>query len=152
MFSLLLVGIIMFHTDAGHACTCAPVQSAAQELERATAVFSGKVVEIKRHKRPEGIFAGVEVVFRVEKTWKGVEGGTVRVFTSSHSAACGYGFRKGRTYLVYAYGDAKGGLSTGICSRTKRLKDAREDLGELGAGKNTAADTSNRTWRPADHG
>lgn len=149
MCSLLLVGILLFHADAGHACTCAPAQSAARELARATAVFSGKVVEIKRHKRPADVFAGVEVRFRVEKVWKGAGGGVVSVFTSSHSAACGYAFRKGRTYLVYAHGDGEGRLSTSICSRTKRLKDAREDLGELGAGKDTAAGVSNGVRRPA---
>lgn len=140
MRSLVLAASLMFGADTGLACTCAPAKSAAQELERSTAVFSGKVLEIKRHKQAEDIFAQVEVVFRVEKVWKGVERRTVSVFTSSWSAACGYGFKGGRTYLVYAYGNAEGRLSTSICSRTRRLKNAREDLGELGAGRDIAED------------
>jgi Tissue inhibitor of metalloproteinase len=151
--SLLLVVSLMFSTDTSLACTCAPAKSAAQELERSTAVFSGKVVEIKRHKQAKDIFARVEVVFRVEKSWKGVERRTVSVFTSSQSSACGYGFKEDRTYLVYAHGDAEGRLSTSICSRTRRLKDAGEDLEELGAGSNIAEgmpkDARRGDWSPA---
>ena len=135
MISLLSVAFLVLGAEAALACTCAPAQSAAAELERAAAVFSGKVVEIKRQKRSEGLFARVEVVFRVEKAWKGVERKTVSVWTSSQSSACGYGFREGQTYLVYAYESAPGSLSTGICSRTRRLKDARKDLKELGRGR-----------------
>ena len=139
---LLLAAFIMLGAENSLACTCAPVGAAAEELERAAAVFSGKVVEIKRHKQSGDLFAEVEVVFRVERAWKGADGRTVSVFTSSHSAACGYGFRTGRTYLVYAHGGADGRLSAGICSRTKRLKDAREDLNALGAGRDVVGGAS----------
>lgn len=143
IFSLLLVVFLVSGTDTILACTCAPARSAAQELERATAVFSGQVVEIRRHRQAEDIFAGVEVVFRVERVWKGVESRTVSVFTSSYpSATCGYSFRKNRTYLVYAHGNAEGRLLTSICSRTRRLRDARADLEELGAGREIAEDTA----------
>ena len=134
-FPLLLVACLMFGTDASLACTCAPAKSAGQELERSTAVFSGKVIEIRRHKRDEDTFGKVEVVFRVGRAWKGVERRTVSVYTSSQSSACGYGFKEGRTYLVYAHGNTEGRLSTSICSRTRRLKDAGEDLDDLGAGR-----------------
>ncbi len=138
MLCLLLAASLAFGAEAGLACTCAPSKGPAEELQLAAAVFSGKVVEIKRHKQAEDIFARVEVVFRVGRVWKGVEGATVSVFTSPHSAACGYAFKGGRTYLVYAHQGAKGRLSTGICGRTRRLKDAGEDLKELGAGREVA--------------
>ena len=45
---------------------------------------------------------------------------------------CGYDFQVGETYLVYASGDEETDiLSTGYCSRTKRLTDAGEDLAYL---------------------
>jgi hypothetical protein len=132
-FVFILVG-----AKSSFACTCVPPQSASQELKRATAVFSGKVVEIKRHKQPSNLFGTVEVIFEVKKVWKGVDETRVSVFTSSQSSACGYGFKEGRTYLVYAHGSAEERLATSICSRTRRLKDAREDLEELGAGKGIA--------------
>lgn len=135
---LLLAASLAFGAEAGLACTCVPSKRPAEELELASAVFSGKVVEVRKHGRSEDIFAGVEAVLRVGRVWKGVEGATVSVFTASHSAACGYGFKGGRTYLVYAHKDAQGRLSTGICGRTRRLKDAGEDLKELGAGREVA--------------
>lgn len=140
IFSLFLALCILLGADAALACTCVPAGSPVLELERATAVFSGRVVEIRRHREAADIFARVEVVFRVERVWKGVEQRTVSVFTSEHSASCGYGFRRGRTYLVYAHGNRGGGLSASICSRTRRLRDARRDLEVLGAGREIAED------------
>ena len=138
MLRLLLAASLAFGAEAGLACTCVPPKGPAEELQLAAAVFSGKVVEVRKHRQSEDIFAGVEAVLRVERAWKGVEEATVSVFTSSHSAACGYSFKEGRTYLVYAYKNAEGRLSTGICGRTRRLKDAGEDLKELGAGREIA--------------
>lgn len=138
IFFLILFVFLMFGSNTILACSCLPAKSAAQELKQSTAVFSGKVVKIKRHKQADNIFASVEVVFSIQKVWKGVKKKTVSVFTSSNSAACGYSFRENQTYLVYANGNDEGKLSTSICSRTKRLKDAREDLKELGAVKGMA--------------
>jgi hypothetical protein len=132
---LIFVATFTIGAGVGLACTCVPPPAPTAALEDAAAVFSGKVVQIKKHKPAGDIFSAVEVVFRVDEAWKGVGKKTVTVFTSSQSAACGYGFSKGHTYLVYASGNSRGRLSTSICSRTKRLKDAREDLDALGAGR-----------------
>ena len=132
---LLSIAILVFTADTAFACTCAPPQSPAQELKRATAVFSGKVIKIKRHNKAAGTFATVEAVFKVGRVWKGVDEKTVSVFTSSMSSACGYGFKKGSTYLVYAYANEEGKLSTSICSRTSRFTDWHEDMEELGPEK-----------------
>jgi len=134
----LAAAAVVLSAAAAHACTCAPTPSVAVAREQAAAVFSGRVVKVRRVDPPSAPGAGllnVEVVFAVTHSWKGVESPTVSVFTSSHGASCGYGFRTGRTYLVYAYRQGDGPLSTGICGRTRRLKDAREDLKELGAAK-----------------
>jgi hypothetical protein len=137
IFKLFLaVGVfLLVCVKSIHACTCAPPQSASKELERAAAVFSGKVVSIKRHKGASDLFTRVEVVFEVKTAWKRVESAEISIFTSAQSSACGYSFKAGRTYLVYAHGNDDGRLVTSICSRTRRLKDAREDLKELGSGK-----------------
>ena len=132
---LLSTAILVLTADTALACTCAPPQSAANELNRATAVFVGKVVKIKQHNKAAGTFATVEAVFKVARVWKGVDEKTVSVFTSSMSSACGYGFKKGITYLVYSYANEEGKLSTSICSRTSRFTDWHEDMDELGPGK-----------------
>jgi hypothetical protein len=104
-------------------------------MEQSAAVFTGKVVRIERSEKRTGLFTEVEAVFEVEGVWKGVEKSTVSVFTSSHSAACGYGFMTGEKYLVYASDNGEGQLVTTICSRTKQTKEAEADFGELGPAK-----------------
>src|SRR5215213_7266617 len=67
---LLSIAVLVFSADTVLACTCAPRQTAGDELKRATTVFSGKVVKIKRHREAAGIFASVEAVFKVARVWK----------------------------------------------------------------------------------
>src|SRR5690606_30929204 len=54
--------------------------------------------------------------------------------TSSSSAACGRRFVVGRRYLVYAYRGDEGDLGDTMCSRTRLVATADEDLAALGAG------------------
>jgi hypothetical protein len=133
--TLLLIFVcafLLFLEDTAPACTCLPPKGVTQELEFSSAVFSGKVIDIRRHDRPAELFEQLEVIFEVDKSWKGADKKIISVFTSSGSASCGYSFKKGRTYLVYTGGNLQGRLSTSICSRTKRLNKAREDLRVLG--------------------
>jgi hypothetical protein len=74
-------------------------------------------------------------------TWKAAEGKEVVLYTANDSAACGYNFEKGKSYLVYAHSQKRGEekvLGTNICTRTALLSDAKEDLKELGEGKKVA--------------
>ena len=137
----LNVLLLAFIFTAGHvtavACSCAPPESPSAERKRAAAVFSGRVIEVRGRKGAGRTPGRVEAVFEVGRAWKGVAGKQVSVYTPSDSAACGYGFEAGRSYLVYAYGE-EGGLTTGLCSRTKRLEEAGADLDELGPGREVA--------------
>jgi hypothetical protein len=117
---------------AAHACTCAPPSDPRTELEHADAVFSGRVVEVEPGEQEHG-FRRLAVRFALDAVWKGLPAGeeaTVR--TAEHSAACGYSFEPGETYLVYAYDDDAGELTTGLCTRNAPLSRAAEDLAALG--------------------
>lgn len=104
-------------------------------MERADAVFTGKVVSIGAAHAPgdEPKWPSrLEVTFRLLGVWKGLaEGERVTVYTASQSAACGFEFEDGKKYLVYAY-DAGGELTATLCSRTALLKRAEADLQALG--------------------
>lgn len=132
--ALILSATLIVGETSARACSCAPPKSPSIEQERAAAVFSGGVTAVKEQKATSNSSGMMEVVFDVDKAWKGVNSRTIIIFTASNSAACGYGFRVGVDYLVYAYG-AEGQLRTGLCSRTKRLSEARADLDELGSGE-----------------
>ena len=95
-------------------------------LKRATAVFSGEVLETK---------SGVNFLqarFRVERSWKGVATEEVLVITDGSAESPHY--RLGEKYLVFA-GTRDSKFFTGMCSRTKKLEYAQGDLQQLGEGK-----------------
>jgi len=132
---ILSLALLLALDTTGFTCTCVPPKNATRELEQSAAVFSGKVLAVKGTEQESGFYANVEVVLEVQRSWKGIEEKTVSVFTSSQSSACGYGFKKGEAYLVYASKTTEGRLTTSICSRTRRIKEADADLKELGDGK-----------------
>jgi hypothetical protein len=114
------------------ACSCAPPPPPKKALEGATAVCLAEVVKIEE--------AGQErtVTLKVEKWWKGGDKAELVVSTAKSGAACGYGFEKGKRYLVYAGVEEKGKpLGVSLCSRTRTEKEAESsgDFKELGEGK-----------------
>lgn len=106
-------------------------ESAADTLKNSEAVFLGEVVEIK--------VAGdlSEARFMVVQSWKGVETEDVTILSNPRlTESPRYGV--GENYLVFA-GLKDGQLFTGVCSRTRRLDAAQEDLKQLGEGKKPKA-------------
>jgi hypothetical protein len=91
---------------------------------KAAAVFVGHVVSI------ESTAAGnVVVQMAVLEGFRGFRLTQVAVTTSSSGAACGYGFRTGESYLVYAHESPDGGPpAVSLCSRTRPVAEATEDL------------------------
>jgi hypothetical protein len=85
-----------------------------------------------------GLFYGVlgsgkQIRFRVRSSFKQEEessASTLEVWTPFGD--CGFDFQIGETYLVYADDDEETSvLSTGICTRTRRLSDAGDELAYL---------------------
>jgi hypothetical protein len=112
---------------AGSSMRCfSEPRSVKTALKRSTAVFSGEVVEIY-----SGAYF-LQARFRVERSWKGVEVEEVVVFTDGSAESPHY--KVGEKYLVFA-GFQNEKLFTGLCSRTKKIEYAAEDLKQLGEGK-----------------
>jgi hypothetical protein len=106
----------------------------ADGLSSSHAVFSGVVTNIAKNEATR--FGGLEVTLRVKKVWKGAPGEEIKVHTAGSSAACGYPFVQGKTYLVYAVHDDADPMRVSLCSRTALLEDAGEDLEFLGRPSN----------------
>ena len=104
-----------------------PLPPPIEHFKKATAVFSGKVIEIKKAKLNigNGMFLQKRVKFDVAKSWKGVEKKTVLLFTGRGGGDCGYGFEKGESYLVYAFG--KDSLSTSMMLLAKLNQAAKAE-------------------------
>ncbi|KST68183.1 hypothetical protein [Mastigocoleus testarum] len=126
--SLLIPLVVTANSKEACACSCLPPGPPKSELDRSEAVFAGKVMRIRR-KNSE-----VRVKFKVMTSWKGEVNKKQVITTQINSAACGYSFERGQQYLVYASKFDNKLLSTNICSRTKLLANAEEDLSELGEG------------------
>jgi len=144
--AFICLSFLLLGYDVAMACSCAPSGSPSEELKEAQAVFAGKVVRVReprskpvRNRRGRVVAVRVSLIakisFEVAKVWKGPDKDTILVETMTGCCACGYSFVEGEQYLVYAYGDGKNRLLASICSRTKRLEAAQEDLAELGEGK-----------------
>jgi hypothetical protein len=102
-------------------------QSQEDAVQNATAIFEGRV------KRIEDPMGEPKVHFQIVRTFKGPSQEALVVSTANNSAACGYGFEEGKSYLVYA-SETDAVLSTSLCSRTQPLASATEDLNKLGLG------------------
>lgn len=113
------------------ACDCAPPPAPKKAMEGAAAVFFGEAINVEVEGQTR------TVTLKVEKWWKGGEKAEITVTTHKSGATCGYGFEKGKKYLVYAHRDEKQKtLNVSLCSRTRTEKEAEKDgdFKELGAG------------------
>lgn len=119
------------------ACSCVAITS-AQAFASADVVFTGIAIS-RTPTPPEPVFPTPDPVlwaFEVESVAKGVVGDTVRVEAALGSASCGFEFRVGTRYSVFAIRH-EGRLTTGLCSgtttnRIPRPPDARRIRGALG--------------------
>ncbi|MBI4349637.1 MAG: hypothetical protein HY553_22570 [Elusimicrobia bacterium] len=123
---------------AASACSCRRPDPPRQALDRAAAVFAGRVVAMtEENPRRDGMMSSMDpfrIEFAVSRSWKGPRRKALAARTVRDGASCGYRFEPGKEYLVFAYTDG-GELWVGLCSRTKPLADAKEDLAALGRGK-----------------
>jgi hypothetical protein len=52
----------------------------------------------------------------------------IEILTGYGGGDCGYQFQVGIEYVIYAYKNSAGRLETGICTRTRPLAEAAEDV------------------------
>lgn len=125
---------------AARACSCILPPPPATAAERAEAVFEARVDGVQGNQDPRG--AGmVRYDLAVARVFKGDVGSAATVVTRSSSAACGRNFTVGKRYLIYAYRTEDGELGDTMCSRTRLISAADEDLAVLGPGAAPSAPT-----------
>jgi hypothetical protein len=128
---ILAAAVCLLLTDVSrpsYACSCAQ-RLPEERFDSAAAIFAGQVVDKNQ------ISGGYEVIFKIDRYWKGLSENdkVVAIWTSSSSASCGYEFQEGEEYLTYASrGDSS--LGVNLCGGTHPLAEADNDLAILGAG------------------
>ncbi len=119
--------LVLLSPRPASACQCIGDVPLCQSFWQADAVFSGEVLSFE-NVDPEQPLSRRIARIRVDRIWRGGVQGTVPVTTGAGGGDCGYPFRRGSTYLVYAHRTKDGGLTTNICSPTKLLDKAGADL------------------------
>ena len=119
-------------SGTAEACTCSSRSAACgppAEFWRASAVFVGDVSAVERVKG-QSYQTERRVQVRVLERFRGAlpaEPAEVAVFTDAPSR-CGYPFKAGQRYLIYAVRQDDGRLTVSSCSRTTPLDRAGVDL------------------------
>lgn len=143
----IITSLFVFNIAFVFACSCIQPTSPKEALKQSTAVFVGEVIDIDVS---SGIVISsadlVKVIFEVSKIWKGPDYKTLILTTARDGVSCGYSFEQGKEYIVYARGKGKK-LNVSLCSRTKLLANAQEDIEELGEGGAPSVPNSNLPYR-----
>ena len=128
----LVAALTLLPAARAEACTCSVGGPVCETFWTTDVVFAGEVLDITPLPNPAGeaYRPHRKVRLRVMQSWRGGAGGIVELTTGAGGGDCGYNFEQGVRYLVYARSRA-GALSTGICSRTRPLAEAGEDLAYL---------------------
>src|SRR5262245_53834000 len=113
---------------AALACSCVPSKP-CDSFGTATSIFIGTAVSAESARLPDGS-SGVRVRFDVHESIQNFNARTVDVLTAADTAACGYPFRKGVEYLVYANSRANVYFAS-FCSRTGPVERRKDDLALL---------------------
>lgn len=127
---LRLIYVVIFflaNSSLASGCTCTHWARPMEEIKWSDAVFIGTVVAISTDRSKN--LNRVEI--QVDRSWKGVREPNVSVFTSSSGSSCGIEYHLFEKWLIYAETDQHG-LSTHMCSRTRPIEDAKDDLRVLG--------------------
>jgi hypothetical protein len=115
---------------AADACSCMASGPPCEEFFRTDAVFVGTVrsispIEGSGH-HPQ--WPNSRVRLAVDRAFRGIDGDVVELMTQPSGGQCGYPFRVGEKYVVYAHREGDKKLWASICSRTSHIGEADEDL------------------------
>ncbi|HSL21171.1 MAG TPA: hypothetical protein VK886_06515 [Vicinamibacterales bacterium] len=114
------------------ACFCSASGPPCQHYWAVDVVFAGTVraIETIDVEMAGGTFPQRLVHFNVAAAYRNAAPGPLDVVTGQGGGDCGYRFEVGKRYLVYAY-KREGRLLASICSRTRPIENAQEDLGYI---------------------
>ena len=153
----VLVVVLAGSLGSAWGCSCGVIGSnpPCQAAWNASAVFTGTVLDIIEPSPPPipsastsstsgrrtvndpplPIVAEKRIVhIKIGEVLTGVNGlQEIVVVTGKGGGDCGYDFHRGGDYVVYASKNAAGQLETGICSRTRPLADAAQDVAYIHA-------------------
>src|SRR3989344_8595355 len=99
---ILIIICLLIIPSLVSACSCIAWQGTDQAYEKATSVFSGKVIDIER---PAVMVSTadedeVKITFETYDVWKGENKAQIEVHSALDSVSCGYVFKLDEEYLI----------------------------------------------------
>jgi len=154
IITLTLAATLFIGVQSSYACSCIR-QTTCQYSSTATAAFAGKVLDsteltrkVTRRQLPMGgeweerEYEEERQVSRiaVQESFFGTGGSEEMVIETEIGSSCGFRLQAGETYLIYASrNDKEVNLMTHMCSGTRTLSAAADDIAYLRANKDKAA-------------
>ncbi len=155
MRTTVLIALLVALLAPAWACSCSTPEPPCQAAWSASAVFTGTVIDIaepvpvqpeadgpninrasvKRSSRSPLPWPKRVVRMQIREVLTGVDPGQreIEIVTGMGRGDCGYSFQSSVDYVIYAYKNSEGRLETGICSRTRPITTAAEDIAYLRA-------------------
>jgi hypothetical protein len=126
----MIVVTALAERESFASCSCMASGPPCQAAWASDVVFLGTVLSIDLGGREiaQSPFGSTLVKFRVDRPFIDAPSGHAEIEMSAGSITCAYQFALGGTYLVYARKTASSRLSTSVCSRTRPVADADEDI------------------------
>ncbi|MCG8419708.1 MAG: hypothetical protein MJE77_17380, partial [Proteobacteria bacterium] len=129
----VFVGVLAWtaHGGVALACSCARVD-VEEAFTQSDAILIGEVVTIEQSSGvpDDGPSSVYRVTVRATRWFKGESQVDIAVHTSGSDASCGFAFEVGQSYLIYA-SRYEGILGTGLCTRTRLVDGAEDDIQAL---------------------
>lgn len=125
----------LWPAHAAFPCSCMAFpndleEAMAMAYANADVVFLGDVTATRNTFL--GILRQREVTFSVRDRWKGPKPDTLFIRTNIGEIACGYDFRKGNSYLVFAHWDPqRKHLTTSFCDLNRTEAEAGDAISVL---------------------
>jgi hypothetical protein len=126
LLATTIVALVLYSSPA-HACSCVEPPPPLAALAQATAVFEARVSRMETDTARLRTTAHLIVI----RQWKGNLPEDVTVTTASQGSLCGFTFTPDTRYLLYAEGTGPNALSVSLCSRSRPMEQAGEDLAAL---------------------
>ncbi len=125
MKTIFLLLVISLHSAMAIACTCAFPSNAQEEVKKHDIVFIGKVISMTWIKSEDGNHFIVKV--EQKEIFKGkIQTKIISVQTGPSLPGCGFPFKIGKTYAIYALSTLDG-IWTSQCTRnTKKWRKEKK--------------------------
>jgi hypothetical protein len=133
MIIVISTGSMLSFGTPALACSCVSSYTPQEAGAKSDAVFEGTVTAVKSLSMSllSSTDKEIKANFQVNEVWKGHVAPNLEVHTSMSS--CGYEFKTGERYLVYATATGKS-LQVNLCNGTVLHSQAGEHIAQLGSG------------------